>query len=152
MENREERERDRCTRPSAHAHTHTDTHAPTRKHTHTHTHTHTQVLAAQHFRNVQARFGCIGLRVALLSRYTPLKEKKAIFAQSEAGELDIIVGTHALLPPKMQFCDLGLVVVDEEQRFGVNQKEKLKALAVSPDTKHSPHTPHPTQKPPNPKS
>ena len=128
IERERERERERCTRPSARTHTQTRTH----QHASTHTHTHTQVLAAQHFRNVQARFGCIGLRVALLSRYTPLKEKKAIFAQSEAGELDIIVGTHALLTPKMQFCDLGLVVVDEEQRFGVNQKEKLKALAVSP--------------------
>ena len=145
---RRERERD----AHARARTHTRTQTRTHQHASTHTHTHTQVLAAQHFRNVQARFGCIGLRVALLSRYTPLKEKKAIFAQSEAGELDIIVGTHALLTPKMQFCDLGLVVVDEEQRFGVNQKEKLKALAVSPDTKHSPHTPNPTPKPPKPKS
>ena len=93
----------------------------------------TTVLAAQHFRNVMARFETIGLRVALLSRYTPPKEKKAIFEKIATHKLDIIVGTHALLSPKIEFCDLGLVVVDEEQRFGVNQKEKLKALAVGVD-------------------
>lgn len=93
----------------------------------------TTVLAAQHFRNVEARFGSIGFRVALLSRYTPAKEKKEIMAQIESGDVDIIVGTHALLAPKIVFGDLGLVVVDEEQRFGVNQKEKLKALAVGVD-------------------
>ena len=93
----------------------------------------TTVLAAQHFRKVEERFKPLGIRVALLSRYTPPKEKKAILESIAAGEVDIIVGTHALLAPKIEFSDLGLVVVDEEQRFGVNQKEKLKAMAVGVD-------------------
>ena len=93
----------------------------------------TTVLAAQHFRKVEERFRPIGFRVALLSRYTPPKEKKAIIARIASGEVDMVVGTHALLAPQIAFSDLGLVVVDEEQRFGVNQKEKLKAMAVGVD-------------------
>jgi transcription-repair coupling factor (superfamily II helicase) len=61
------------------------------------------------------------------------KEKKTMMEELAAGEVDIVVGTHALLAPKIAFGNLGLVVVDEEQRFGVNQKEKLKTLAAGVD-------------------
>lgn len=88
----------------------------------------TTLLARQHFRGFEKRFEGTGLRVAQLSRFTTAKEAKLIKEGLKDGSVHIVVGTHALLAEGIQFADLGLVIVDEEQHFGVKQKEKLKAL------------------------
>ncbi len=88
----------------------------------------TTLLARQHFRGFQARFEGTGLRVAQLSRFTSAKEAKLIKEGLKDGSVHIVVGTHALLAEGMAFANLGLVIIDEEQHFGVKQKEKLKSL------------------------
>ena len=88
----------------------------------------TTLLAEQHFRNVRDRYADWPIRVEVLSRFKSAKEIKAALAQLEEGKIDVIVGTHRLLQGDVKFKDLGLVIVDEEQRFGVRQKEALKAL------------------------
>jgi transcription-repair coupling factor (superfamily II helicase) len=91
----------------------------------------TTLLAEQHFRNFSDRFADWPLRVEVLSRFKSAKEIKAELAKLADGQLDVIVGTHRLLQPDVKFKDLGLVIVDEEQRFGVRQKEALKALRAN---------------------
>ena len=93
----------------------------------------TTVLAIQHFRTVQSRFKGFGLRPALLNRFVSAKTRRELLQQVADGEVDILVGTHAVLSSKISFRSLGLVVIDEEQRFGVNQKEKLKTLSIGID-------------------
>ena len=88
----------------------------------------TTLLAEQHFRNFRDRYADWPIRVEVLSRFKSAKEIKAALAQLEEGKIDVIVGTHRLLQGDVKFKDLGLVIVDEEQRFGVRQKEALKAL------------------------
>jgi transcription-repair coupling factor (superfamily II helicase) len=88
----------------------------------------TTLLAEQHYRNFRDRFADWPIRVEVLSRFKTPKEIKAALAQLAEGKLDVIVGTHRLLQQDVKFKDLGLVIVDEEQRFGVRQKEALKAL------------------------
>lgn len=88
----------------------------------------TTLLAEQHYRNFRDRYADWPLRVEVLSRFKSAKEIKAALAQVAEGKIDVIVGTHRLLQPDVKFKDLGLVIVDEEQRFGVRQKEALKAL------------------------
>lgn len=88
----------------------------------------TTLLAEQHFRNFRDRFADWPIRVEVLSRFKSPKEIKAALEQLADGRIDIIVGTHRLLQADVKFPDLGLVIVDEEQRFGVRQKERLKAL------------------------
>ena len=88
----------------------------------------TTLLAEQHFRNFRDRFADWPIRVEVLSRFKSPKEIKAALQQLAEGTLDVIVGTHRLLQQDVKFKDLGLVIVDEEQRFGVRQKEALKAL------------------------
>ena len=88
----------------------------------------TTLLAEQHYRNLRDRFADWPIRVEVLSRFKSSKEIKAALAQVEEGRIDVIVGTHRLLQGDVKFKDLGLVIVDEEQRFGVRQKEALKAL------------------------
>ncbi|OPZ11229.1 MAG: Transcription-repair-coupling factor [Alphaproteobacteria bacterium ADurb.BinA280] len=88
----------------------------------------TTLLAEQHFRNFRDRFADWPLRVEVLSRFKTAKEIKAELERLANGQLDVIVGTHRLLQEDVRFKDLGLVIVDEEQRFGVRQKESLKAL------------------------
>ena len=88
----------------------------------------TTLLAEQHYRNLRDRFADWRIRVEVLSRFKSSKEIKAALAQVEEGRIDVIVGTHRLLQGDVKFKDLGLVIVDEEQRFGVRQKEALKAL------------------------
>ncbi|MEZ5456198.1 MAG: transcription-repair coupling factor [Lysobacteraceae bacterium] len=88
----------------------------------------TTLLAEQHFRNFRDRFADWPLRVEVLSRFKTAKEIKAELERLANGQLDVIVGTHRLLQEDVRFKDLGLVIVDEEQRFGVRQKEALKAL------------------------
>jgi transcription-repair coupling factor (superfamily II helicase) len=88
----------------------------------------TTLLAEQHYRNFRDRYADSPIRVEVLSRFKSAKEIKAVLAEVEEGRIDVIVGTHRLLQPDVRFKDLGLVIVDEEQRFGVRQKEALKAL------------------------
>ncbi len=91
----------------------------------------TTLLAEQHYRNFRDRFADWPIRVEVLSRFKSTKEIKAELAKLARGEIDVIVGTHRLLQPDVKFKDLGLVIVDEEQRFGVRQKEALKALRAN---------------------
>ncbi|MCM3869561.1 MAG: transcription-repair coupling factor [Pyrinomonadaceae bacterium] len=88
----------------------------------------TTVLAYQHFDTLRARFAPFPVKVELLSRFRSAKEQKEIVKRVESGEIDVIIGTHRMLSKDVRFKELGLVVVDEEQRFGVAHKEKLKQL------------------------
>jgi transcription-repair coupling factor (superfamily II helicase) len=88
----------------------------------------TTLLARQHFRTFSARFGGLPVRVAQLSRMVTAKEATAVKAGLADGSINIVVGTHALLAKGVGFDHLGLVIVDEEQHFGVAHKERLKAL------------------------
>ena len=91
----------------------------------------TTLLAEQHYRNFRDRFADWPLRVEVLSRFKTTKEIKAELQRVTDGSLDVIIGTHRLLQADVKFKDLGLVIVDEEQRFGVRQKEALKALRAN---------------------
>ncbi|RNF86372.1 transcription-repair coupling factor [Montanilutibacter psychrotolerans] len=91
----------------------------------------TTLLAEQHYRTMRDRFADWPLRVEVLSRFKTSKEIKAELEKVAEGKIDVIVGTHRLLQPDVHFADLGLVIVDEEQRFGVRQKEALKALRAN---------------------
>ncbi|MGH8028863.1 MAG: TRCF domain-containing protein, partial [Arenimonas sp.] len=86
------------------------------------------LLAEQHYRTMRDRFADWPVRVEVLSRFKSAKEIKAALALLADGKTDVIVGTHRLLQDDVRFKDLGLVIVDEEQRFGVRQKERLKAM------------------------
>ena len=88
----------------------------------------TTILARQHYRNFSKRFSYSKIKIALLSRLTSIKEAKNIKENLQKGEIDIIIGTHSLLSDSVKFANLGLVIIDEEQHFGVSQKEKLKKL------------------------
>ncbi|WP_372013046.1 transcription-repair coupling factor [Pseudoxanthomonas sp. 10H] len=91
----------------------------------------TTLLAEQHYRNFRDRFADWPLKVEVLSRFKTKKEIEAELQKVTEGGIDVIVGTHRLLQPDVKFKDLGLVIVDEEQRFGVRQKEALKALRAN---------------------
>ncbi len=91
----------------------------------------TTLLAEQHYRNFRDRFADWPLRVEVLSRFKSTKEIKAELEKVAEGTIDVIIGTHRLLQPDVKFKDLGLVIVDEEQRFGVRQKEALKAMRAN---------------------
>jgi transcription-repair coupling factor (superfamily II helicase) len=88
----------------------------------------TTVLAYQHFDTFRQRFAPFPVKVELLSRFRSSKEQKEVVKRVEAGEVDVVIGTHRILSKDVGFRDLGLVVVDEEQRFGVAHKERLKQL------------------------
>ncbi|MCB2049441.1 MAG: transcription-repair coupling factor [Novosphingobium sp.] len=91
----------------------------------------TTLLARQHFAGFSERFAGFPLKIGRLSRLVPEKEAKATRDAIADGTMDVVIGTHAILSKSVQFKRLGLVVVDEEQRFGVNHKEKLKALRTN---------------------
>lgn len=91
----------------------------------------TTLLAEQHYRNFRDRFADWPLKVEVLSRFKTSKEIKSELEKLTEGKIDVIVGTHRLLQSDVRFKDLGLVIVDEEQRFGVRQKEALKALRAN---------------------
>jgi len=93
----------------------------------------TTLLAQQHFRNFADRFADWPVRVDVLSRFKSSKEVNEALKRLADGQIDVIVGTHKLLQPDIRFKDLGLVIVDEEQRFGVRQKEQLKKLRAEVD-------------------
>jgi transcription-repair coupling factor (superfamily II helicase) len=88
----------------------------------------TTLLSRQHFRTFSARFAGLPVKVAQLSRMVTAKEAAEVRRGLTTGEVNIVVGTHALLAKSVEFADLGLLVVDEEQHFGVSHKERLKAL------------------------
>jgi transcription-repair coupling factor (superfamily II helicase) len=93
----------------------------------------TTVLAYQHYETFRARFAPFPIRIELLSRFRSPKEQKDVAKRVDAGEIDIIIGTHRVLSKDVRFRDLGLVIVDEEQRFGVAHKERLKQLKKKVD-------------------
>ncbi len=93
----------------------------------------TTLLAQQHFENFRDRFANLPIRVEVLSRFKSAKEQKAILQDVADGKVDIVVGTHKLLSSDIRFKDLGLLIVDEEHRFGVRQKEKVKAMRADVD-------------------
>ncbi|MDT4969077.1 MAG: hypothetical protein QOJ64_3814 [Acidobacteriota bacterium] len=93
----------------------------------------TTVLAYQHFETFRTRFAAFPVKIELLSRFRSPREQKEVVKRVEAGEIDIIIGTHRVLSKDVRFRDLGLVVVDEEQRFGVAHKERLKRLKKKVD-------------------
>lgn len=86
----------------------------------------TTILSSQHYRTMIERFKNFPVEIALLNRFTSTKEKKRILAGIKDGTIDILVGTHRILSKDIDFKDLGLLCIDEEQRFGVRQKEKIK--------------------------
>ncbi|WP_332402275.1 transcription-repair coupling factor [Vibrio metschnikovii] len=93
----------------------------------------TTLLAQQHFENFRDRFANLPIRVEVLSRFKSAKEQKQIMQDVAEGKVDIVVGTHKLLSSDLTFADLGLLIVDEEHRFGVRQKEKVKAMRADVD-------------------
>ena len=93
----------------------------------------TTVLAQQHFNTFVERMAEFPVSVELLSRFRTKKQADAVIAAMAAGSVDVVIGTHKLVQPNVRFKDLGLVVIDEEQRFGVLHKEKLKMLRQTVD-------------------
>ena len=91
------------------------------------------ILADQHFKSFSKRMGPLNVRVEMLSRFRTSGEQGRILEKLKKGELDVVIGTHRLLQPDIKFKDLGLVVIDEEQRFGVKQKEKLTEMRKEVD-------------------
>ena len=103
----------------------------------------TTVLAQQHFLTFQDRFQPYPVKVEMLSRFRSDAEATDILRRLQLGEIDVVIGTHRLLQKDVRFKDLGLVILDEEQRFGVMQKEKLKQLRASVDVLSLSATPIP---------
>ena len=88
----------------------------------------TTVLAFQHFETFKKRFAAFPTRIEMLSRFRTASEQKVVLTDLEAGKVDIVIGTHRLLSKDVKFQDLGILIVDEEQRFGVAHKERLKEM------------------------
>jgi transcription-repair coupling factor (superfamily II helicase) len=103
----------------------------------------TTILAQQHAETFRERFAGFPVNIGVLSRFVPEAERRRVLAGVAEGTVDIVIGTHALLAPTVTFHDLGLVVVDEEQRFGVRHKERLKQLRASVDVLTMSATPIP---------
>ena len=103
----------------------------------------TTLLADQHYRTFSARFAGFPLRIEELSRFKTKAEARAILADLALGKVDVIIGTHRLLQKDVAFADLGLIVIDEEQRFGVMHKERLKEYKTSVDVMTLSATPIP---------
>lgn len=94
----------------------------------------TTVLCFQHYQSFSARLRDFPAKIAYLNRFRTAKEQTETLKQLEAGEVDIIIGTHRLLGKGVKFKDLGLIIIDEEQKFGVGAKDKLKTLRAEVDT------------------
>jgi transcription-repair coupling factor len=91
------------------------------------------ILADQHYHNFKERMKLFPVRIEMLSRFRTAKEQTVILEKLRKGDIDIIIGTHRLLQDDVSFLNLGIVIVDEEQRFGVKQKEKFKQMRASVD-------------------
>ena len=92
------------------------------------------ILALQHAQTFRDRLKAFDVKVEYINRFRTAKEKTQIYKKLEAGEIDILIGTHAILNKRVKFYDLGLLIIDEEQKFGVGAKDKLKNLKVNVDT------------------
>lgn len=103
----------------------------------------TTILAQQHYERFAQRMENYPIHVALLSRFRTPKQIKETLKGMENGQVDIVIGTHRLLSPDVKFKDLGLVIIDEEQRFGVTHKEKLKQMRTQVDVMNLTATPIP---------
>ena len=103
----------------------------------------TTVLAFQHMKTLKTRFAAFPVRIEMVSRFRTKQEQKQVLADLAAGKVEIIVGTHRLLSKDVQFRDLGLLVVDEEQRFGVAHKERIKQIRKRVDVLTMTATPIP---------
>ena len=88
----------------------------------------TTVLAEQHYRTFSERFAEYPFLIGCLSRFRTAKEQRQLIERAKRGQVDIIIGTHRLLSKDVGFANLGLIIIDEEQRFGVEHKEKLKTM------------------------
>lgn len=93
----------------------------------------TTILATQHYNNFKNRMSAYGIRVELMNRFVPTSKQTKIIADLKKGGVDVVIGTHRLLLKEIVYKDLGLLIVDEEQRFGVTHKEKIKELKVNVD-------------------
>lgn len=93
----------------------------------------TTLLAQQHFDNFRDRFATWPVRIEMLSRFRSAKEQQVILEQAAEGKIDILIGTHKLLQSDLHWHDLGLLIVDEEHRFGVRHKERIKAMRADVD-------------------
>lgn len=91
------------------------------------------ILADQHYRSFKKRMEAFDIRIEMMSRFRSQKDQKIVVRKLERGEVDIVIGTHRLLQPDIKFKNLGLIIVDEEQRFGVKQKEALKKIKAEVD-------------------
>lgn len=94
----------------------------------------TTILALQHAKTFKERLGEFGVIVDYINRFRTTKEKNEIFKKVESGEIEILIGTHAVLNKSIKFKDLGLLIIDEEQKFGVAAKEKIRGMKVNVDT------------------
>ena len=103
----------------------------------------TEILATQHYSNLKDIFKDYNLNMALLTGSTPKKEKDLIYEELKNGDIDIIVGTHALIQEDVTYHNLGLVITDEQHRFGVNQRANLQNKGQKPDTLYMSATPIP---------
>ncbi len=103
----------------------------------------TTILSEQHFRNFCERLGAFPTRLEIVNRFRTAAERKEIAKRLKAGDIDMVIGTHALLNQELEFKELGLVIIDEEHKFGVKQKEALKSLRVSVDVLSMSATPIP---------
>ncbi len=93
----------------------------------------TTILAYQHYNTIQSRFRDYPVKIELLSRFRTAKQQESIVKKLKNGEIDVIIGTHRLVQKDISFKDLGLIIIDEEQRFGVSHKEYLKEKAIHAD-------------------
>ena len=103
----------------------------------------TTVLAFQHYNTFRQRLAAFPIKIEMLSRFRTPKQQKETIAKLESGEMDVVIGTHRVLSKDVKFSDLGLVIVDEEQRFGVRHKERLKQLRKEVDVLTMSATPIP---------
>jgi transcription-repair coupling factor (superfamily II helicase) len=103
----------------------------------------TTVLAFQHFETFKQRFAAFPVTIEMISRFRSPKQQKEILQKIEAGKVDVLIGTHRLLSKDIKFSDLGLLIVDEEQRFGVRHKERLKQMRKQVDVLTMSATPIP---------
>ena len=103
----------------------------------------TTVLAFQHYETFKQRFGPFPVTIEMISRFRNPKQQKEILQKAEAGKIDILIGTHRILSKDLKFADLGLLIVDEEQRFGVRHKERIKQMRKQVDVLTMSATPIP---------
>ena len=93
----------------------------------------TTILSEQHYRTAKARFANFGVRIEILNRFKTEKQTQEIYKKLATGKIDLLIGTHKILNENLKFKDLGLLVLDEEQRFGVKDKEKIKKMKTDID-------------------